>query len=98
VWAFAFCLFLGFSASGPPWARQGAAKNEMVVVGGWVKDQKRTRVRFIFFDVFYRVFELPSTRNAQKCDKKQIEKKSVLDFGRIFCKCFDTIVFAKRFL
>jgi hypothetical protein len=28
----------------------------MVVVGGWVKDQKRTRVRFIFFDVFYRVF------------------------------------------
>jgi hypothetical protein len=30
-----------------------------------------------FFDIFYGVFELPSPRNAQKRDKKQIDKKSV---------------------
>jgi hypothetical protein len=43
-------------------------------------------VRF-FFEIFYRVFELPSPRNAQKPDKRKkvIEKKSVWDFfkGRL---------------
>jgi hypothetical protein len=35
----------------------------------------------LFFSIFfYRVFELPLPRNAQKRDKKKIEKKSVLDF------------------
>jgi hypothetical protein len=39
-------------------------------------------VRF-FCEIFYRVFELPSPRNAKKREKKKIEKKSVLDF---FCR------------
>ena len=64
---------------GPP-----KKKSVTPVVGGWVKVRKRTRVRFIFSIFFYRVFELPSSRNAQKRDKKKIEKKSVLDFWSNF--------------
>jgi hypothetical protein len=64
---------------GPPIKK----KSVTPVVGGWVRGQKRTRVRFIFSIFFYRVFELPSPRNAQKRDKK-IEKKSVLDFWSNF--------------
>jgi hypothetical protein len=59
------------------------------VVGGWVAGKKRTRVRFIFSIFFYRVFELPSPRNAQKRDNK-IEKSGFWIFGRIFCKSFWT--------
>jgi hypothetical protein len=43
-------------------------KSGTPVVGGWVRVRKRTRVRFIFSIFFYRVFELPSSRNAQKRD------------------------------
>jgi hypothetical protein len=73
---------------------KGPAKKKSVtpVVGGWVRVRKMTRVRFIFSIFFYRVFELPSSRNAQKRDLKKIEKKSVLDFWSIFLqKLFDTI-------
>ena len=66
---------------------QGAAKKKKSVtpvVGGWVRVRKRTRVRFIFSIFFYRVFKLPSSRNAQKRDKKKFEKKSVLDFWSNF--------------
>jgi hypothetical protein len=52
--------------------------------------------------IFYRVFELPSPRNAQKRDKNKTEKKSVLavlDFWPNFLlKLFDAIFFVKRFL
>jgi hypothetical protein len=49
-------------------------KSVTPVVGGWVEGQKRTGVDFLcVIFVFNRVFELPSPRNAQKCDK-QIEK------------------------
>jgi hypothetical protein len=33
---------------------------------------------------FYRIFEFPSPRNAQKRDKKNVEKKSALDFWSNF--------------
>jgi hypothetical protein len=63
---------------------QGAAKQtKNQVVGGWVRGQKRTRVRFIFSVLFFRAFELSSTRNAQKRIKKKIERKSVLDFWSV---------------
>jgi hypothetical protein len=67
-------------------APRGRPKQKSVtpVVGGWVKVRKRTRVRFFFSIFFYRVFELPSSRNAQKRDKKKLEKKSVLDFWSNF--------------
>jgi hypothetical protein len=69
------------------------------VVGGWVRVQIRIRVRFIFFDIFYRVFELPSSRNAQKRDKRNSRKSRFWIFGRYFCKkLFYTIFFVKRFL
>jgi hypothetical protein len=51
-----------------PRTPQGAGKKKKSVtpvVGGWVRVRKRTRVRFIFWIFFYRVFELPSSRNAQ---------------------------------
>jgi hypothetical protein len=44
------------------------------VGGGWVRGQKRTRVRFVFPYMFGGVFELPSPRNAQKRDKQNREK------------------------
>jgi hypothetical protein len=47
-------------------------------------------VRFIFCDIFYRVFELPSSRNALKRDKKKSRKSRFWIFGRIFCKFFST--------
>jgi hypothetical protein len=57
---------------GAQWGpHKGAAQKKSVtpvhaVVGGWVRGQKRTRVRFIFSILFYGVFELPSPRNAKK--------------------------------
>jgi hypothetical protein len=49
--------------------------------GGWVgQSTKKDWGQIYFFDNFYRVFELPSSRNAQKRDKRKFEKKSVLDF------------------
>jgi hypothetical protein len=71
------------------------------VVGGWVRVQKRNGVRFIFRDLSFDI-ELPSPRNAQKRDKQEIEKKSVLDFWRIFgqnvsTRCFFQNVFFSVF-
>jgi hypothetical protein len=37
---------------GPPKQKQSVTP----VVGGWVRGQKRTRVRFIFFDIFLSCF------------------------------------------
>jgi hypothetical protein len=65
-------------------------KNKSVtpVVGGWVRGQKRTRVRFIFSDIFYRVFELPLPRNARKRDKKNREKVGFGLLVEFFVKAF----------
>jgi hypothetical protein len=71
-------------------------KSGTPVVGGWVRVRKRTRVRFIFSMFFYRVFELPSSRNAQKRDKKQIREK--VGFGflvEFFVKTFRHDFFCK---
>jgi hypothetical protein len=67
------------------------------VVGGWVRGQKMTRVRFVFFDIFYRVFELPLPRNAQKRDKKNREKVGFGVLVEFFVKTFRHDFFAKRF-
>jgi hypothetical protein len=59
---------LTWTRSGLSIGSQGAGKKKKLgtpVVGGWVRVRKRTRVRFIFSMFFYRVFELPSSRNAQ---------------------------------
>jgi hypothetical protein len=66
-------------------------KSVTPVVGWWVRGQKRTRI------FFYRVFELPSPRNAQKRDKQNREKNRFWTSGRIFCKSFSTIFFCKTF-
>jgi hypothetical protein len=42
---------------------------------------------------FYRVFKLPSPRNAQKRDKKTPRKSRFWIFGRILCKNFSTRFF-----
>jgi hypothetical protein len=65
---------------------RGRQKQKSVtpVVGGWVRVRKRDRVRFIFLIFFYRVFELPSPRNAPKQNKKKSKRKSVLDFWSNF--------------
>jgi hypothetical protein len=51
---------------------------------------------------FYRVFELPSPRNAQKRDKNKIEKQSVwfffVDFFVKIVKTFRHDFLVKRFL
>ena len=57
---------------GPPWW-----------VGG-SEYEKGLGSDLFFRYFFYRVFELPSSRNAQKRDKKKFEKKSVLDFWSNF--------------
>jgi hypothetical protein len=85
--------------STPPPDIQGAGKTKSVtpVVGGWVRVRKRTRVRFIFLIFFYRVFELPSSRNAQKRDKNKSRKSRFGIFGRFVCKNFSTRFFCKLF-
>jgi hypothetical protein len=85
--------FTSLPSKGPP------IKNKSVtpVVGGWVRGQKRTRVRFIFSIFFYRVFELPSPRNAQKHDKQKSRKSRFWTFGRIFGKSFSTRFFCNTF-
>jgi hypothetical protein len=54
----------------------------------------------LFFpDICCRVFELPSSKNAQKRDKKKSRKSRFWTFGRNFLKkLFGTIFFVKRFL
>jgi hypothetical protein len=70
--------------------RQGAGKRKKIgdPRGGWVgqtcQSTKKDQGQIYFFNIFYRVFELPSSRNAQKRDKKEFEKKSVLDFWSNF--------------
>jgi hypothetical protein len=82
-------------------ATQGALKTNLTdphVVGWFLGGQKSTRVGQILCEIFNRVFELPSPRNAQKRDKRN-QEKSVLDFLSIFLlKLFDTISLVKRFL
>jgi hypothetical protein len=54
-------------------------KNKMTglgVVGWFLGGQKGTRAGQVFVcDFFYRVFELPSPRNAQERDKTKLRKK-----------------------
>jgi hypothetical protein len=50
-----------------------------------------------FLRFFYRVFELPSPRNAQKRDKKKSRKNQFWIFLSIFLKNFSTQFFGKTF-
>jgi hypothetical protein len=77
---------------------RGRPKTKSVtpVVGGWVRVRKKDGVRFIFPIFFYRVFELPSPRNAQKRDKQNSRINRFWIFGRFFFTNF-SIFFAKRF-
>ena len=52
--------------------------------------------RFFVCDIFYRVFELPSPRNAQKRDTKS-RKKWFWIFRLIFCKNFSTRFFCSLY-
>jgi hypothetical protein len=66
------------SIRGPPWVGRSEAKK---VTGP-----------NICFDIFCCVFGLPSLRNTQKRDKKQIKKKMVLDFlVDFFVKTFRSV-------
>jgi hypothetical protein len=67
--------------------------------GGWVvQSTKKDQGQKKNFDIFYRVFELPSSRNAQKRDKRQIREKVGFGFlveffvknnrHDLFCKTF----------
>jgi hypothetical protein len=72
-----------------PLARgKGPAKNKIGDPrGGWVSqssEYEKGPGSDFFFNRFNRVFELPSSRNAQKRDKQKFEKKSVLGFWSIF--------------
>jgi hypothetical protein len=61
---------------------QGAAQKKSATpwwVGGWVRGQKRTRVKNKLWIFFNGVFELPSLKNAQKRDKQKFKNKIVLD-------------------
>jgi hypothetical protein len=64
----------------------------------WVRGQKRTRVRFMFFDIFFSgVFELPLLRSKQKRDKtKKVEEKLTLKKIDIFGKRFSTWILFKN--
>jgi hypothetical protein len=71
------------------------------VVGGWVGVRKMDMmegVRF-FWRFFYRVFELPSPRNARKRDKtKKVEEKLTSKILSIFLgKVFDMDFLQKYF-
>jgi hypothetical protein len=65
-------------------AEQGATrkkqqKNDVPTYLLFFAKKLKKHVRF-----FYRIFEFPSPRNAQKRDKKNFEKKSGLDFWSNF--------------
>jgi hypothetical protein len=81
---------------------QGALKKKVTdpyVVGWFLGGQKSTRVGQVFFEIFYRVFELPSPRNAQKRDKTKSRKERFGIFLSIsFVKAFRHDFFVKRFL
>jgi hypothetical protein len=81
---------------------KGPAKKKSVtrVVGGSVRVGKRNGVRFFCVIFFYRVFELPSPRNAQKRNKRNREK---IGFGFlvelfIVCKNLSTPCFLQNVL
>jgi hypothetical protein len=46
------------------------------MVSGWVRAQKIQASEFSF-GIIFGAFELPSLRNAQKCNKTKSRKKSV---------------------
>jgi hypothetical protein len=84
------CFFFGFWQGA---TRKKIKKATYLPTYLFFKKPQKTR------PIFYRVFELPSPRNAQKRDKNYFEKKSVLDFwSKIFVKTFRHDFFAKRFL
>jgi hypothetical protein len=65
---------------------QGAGKKKSRGPPWWVgrSEYEKGLGSDFFLDFFYRVFELPSSRNAQKRDKTKFERKSVLDFWSNF--------------
>jgi hypothetical protein len=93
----------GKALSSPPHAPvfQGAGPQKKVGYprGGWVGHSTKKRWGQIYFpDIFYRVFELPSPRNAQKVIKKSRKK---IDFGflvEFFVNFFRRDCLCKTFL
>jgi hypothetical protein len=87
-----------------PYRKGPAKKKTGDPRGGWVgQSTKKDWGQIYFFDIyFYRVFELPSSRNAQKRVKNKLRKSRFWIFGNQWKKklekLFDTIFFAKRFL
>jgi hypothetical protein len=81
---------------------QGALKKQIDGALGWLVGSSEAKkvpglVRFLC-KIVYRVFELPSPRNAQKRDKRKL-RKSVLDFLSIsFVKTFRHDFVVNRFL
>jgi hypothetical protein len=69
-------------------------------VGGWVRVRKTKKGwGQIFFPRYFLIFVVflnSLHREAPKNAIKKIEKKSVLDFGRIFCKNFSTRFFLQN--
>jgi hypothetical protein len=53
---------------------------DLGVVGWFLGGQGSTRTGQIFGEIFFRVFELPSPKNAQKRDKQKNNKKFGLGF------------------
>jgi hypothetical protein len=71
-------------------------KNGDPVVGGWVRGQKRTRVRFFFRYCFIVLLNSPY-RETPKNVIKKIEEKLVLDFwSNLLENIFNTIFFLQN--
>jgi hypothetical protein len=68
--------------------------------GGWLVPRRPKKYQgwsFFFVRFFYRVFELPSPRNAQKRDKRNREKMGFGFFVDFFAKTFRHDFFCKTF-
>jgi hypothetical protein len=80
-----------------PRGRQKTKKSATPVVGRWVRGQKRTRVRFMFSILVYRVFNSPQRETPQKRDTKNREKIGFGCFVECFVKTFQHNCFAISF-
>jgi hypothetical protein len=90
--------------SGPAWVSQllgleqrAAKKIGDPVVGGWIRGQKRTRVKF-FWVIFCVFLNSPHRETRKKVIQKQSRLNRFWIFGRLFCKNFSTRFFAVRSL
>jgi hypothetical protein len=84
-------------SKGPPMI-SNKKKSVTPVVGGWVRGQKRTRVRFIFPIFFLIVFlNSPHRETPKNVIKKNLEKVGFGLLVNFFVKLFDTIFVCKTF-